>query len=31
MTQTTDTDIREIKDLIATNTKAIADLTLEAL
>jgi hypothetical protein len=29
MTQTTDTDIREIKDLIATNTKAIADLTLE--
>jgi chaperonin cofactor prefoldin len=29
MTQATDTDIREIKDLIAANTKAIADLTLE--
>jgi hypothetical protein len=29
MTQATDTDIREIKDLIAANTKAISDLTLE--
>jgi hypothetical protein len=29
MTSATDTDIREIKDLIAANTKAIADLTLE--
>jgi hypothetical protein len=27
MTQTTDTDIREIKDLIGANTKAISDLT----
>ncbi len=27
MTQATDTDIREIKDLITANTKAIADLT----
>lgn len=29
MAQATDTDIREIKDLIAANTKAISDLTLE--